>query len=101
MRFVPQPGNCYDSVGLARLIASMEYDGLSADKAFDSNHTLADLCQRGRKLSSRILGSRNLRVLAQADQDAAYEAESRGDGEHRQVGYIACNQCEYGRGDQP
>jgi hypothetical protein len=37
VRFVLLPGHRFDTVGVAPLIEDIEFDGLIADKAFDSN----------------------------------------------------------------
>ncbi len=50
VRFVLLPGNRFDTVGVAPLIDGIEFDGLIADKAFDSNHIIADLNERGAKI---------------------------------------------------
>ena len=40
MRFELLPGHRFDTVGVAPLIEGINFGGLIADKAFDSNHTL-------------------------------------------------------------
>ena len=50
MRFVLLPGQRFDTVGVAPLIKDVEFGGLIADKAFDSNAIIADLTQRGAKI---------------------------------------------------
>ncbi len=50
VRFVLLPGQRFDTVGVAALIDGVEFDGLIADKAFDSNHIIADLNERGAKI---------------------------------------------------
>ena len=50
MRFVLLPGQRFDTVGVAPLIKGVEFGGLIADKAFDSNAIIADLTQRGAKI---------------------------------------------------
>lgn len=50
MRFVLLPGNRYDTVGVAPLIAGVEFDALLADKAFDANWIVEELNQRGAKV---------------------------------------------------
>ena len=50
VRFVLLPGQRYDTVGVAPLIQDVEFGGLIADKAFDSNSIIADLVQRGAKI---------------------------------------------------
>ncbi len=50
MRFVLLPGQRFDTVGVSPLIKGVEFGGLIADKAFDSNAIIADLTQRGAKI---------------------------------------------------
>ena len=50
VRFVLLPGHRFDTVGVAPLIEDIEFGGLIADKAFDSNAIIADLNQRGAKI---------------------------------------------------
>jgi transposase len=50
VRFVLLPGQRFDTVGVAPLIEDVEFGGLIADKAFDSNAILADLDERGAKV---------------------------------------------------
>ena len=50
VRFVLLPGHRFDTVGIAPLIAGIEFGALLADKAFDSNVIIADLNQRGAKV---------------------------------------------------
>ena len=50
VRFVLLPGHRFDTVGVAPLIDDVEFGGLIADKAFDSNAILADLDDRGAKV---------------------------------------------------
>ena len=47
MRFELLPGNRYDTVGVAPLIDGVEFAGLLADKAFDSNWIIDELNDRG------------------------------------------------------
>jgi transposase len=49
VRFVLLPGHRFDTVGVAPLIEDIEFDGLIADKAFDSNWIIENLDQRGAK----------------------------------------------------
>lgn len=49
VRFVLLPGNRYDTIGVAPLIDSIEFDALLGDKAFDANWIIAELDQRGAK----------------------------------------------------
>ena len=44
------PGQRFDTVGVAPLIAGVEFGGLLADKAFDSNAIIAELNERGAKV---------------------------------------------------
>jgi transposase len=50
VRFVLLPGQRFDTVGIAPLIAGIEFGALLADKAFDSNAIIANLNQRGAKV---------------------------------------------------
>lgn len=50
VRFVLLPGHRFDTVGVAPLIHDIEFGGLIADKAFDSNAIIADLDDRGAKV---------------------------------------------------
>lgn len=50
VRFRLMPGNRYDSVGVPPLIENIAFDGLIADKAFDSNALVAELDERGAKV---------------------------------------------------
>ncbi len=50
VRFVLLPGQRYDTVGVAPLIEDIEFAGLIADKAFDSNHIIEDMNQRGAQI---------------------------------------------------
>jgi transposase len=50
VRFELMPGHRFDTVGVARLIEGVSFGGLIADKAFDSNHIIADLNERGAKI---------------------------------------------------
>lgn len=47
VRFRLMPGNRYDSVDVPPLIEGVAFDGLIADKAFDSNTLVAELNARG------------------------------------------------------
>jgi len=49
VRFVLLPGHRFDTVGVAPLIRDVEFGGLIADKAFDSNVIIAELDERGAK----------------------------------------------------
>ena len=50
MRFVLLPGQRYDTVGVAPLIKGVEFGGMIADKAFDSNWIVADMNDRGAQI---------------------------------------------------
>ena len=50
VRFVLLPGQRYDTVGVAPLIADIEFGGLIADKAFDSNWIVEDMNERGAQI---------------------------------------------------
>ena len=50
VRFVLLPGQRYDTVGVAPLIIDIEFGGLIADKAFDSNWIIANLNERRAKI---------------------------------------------------
>lgn len=47
VRFHLMPGHRFDSVGVPPLIDGLTFQGLIADKAFDSNVIIADLDERG------------------------------------------------------
>jgi len=47
VRFELLPGNRYDTVGVAPLMEGVDFGGLLADKAFDSNWIIDDLNERG------------------------------------------------------
>lgn len=47
VRFVLLPGHRFDTVGVEPLLDGIDFGGLIADKAFDSNHIIADLNERG------------------------------------------------------
>jgi transposase len=50
VRFVLLPGHRFDTVGVAPLIAGIEFGGLIADKAYDSNWIIGNLNERGAKI---------------------------------------------------
>lgn len=50
VRFVLLPGQCYNTVGVAPLIEDIEFGGLIANKAFDSNWIIEDLSERGAQI---------------------------------------------------
>jgi transposase len=50
VRFTLLPGHRFDTVGVAPLIDGVEFGGLIADKAFDSDTIIAELNERGAKV---------------------------------------------------
>jgi transposase len=50
VRFVLLPGHRFDTIGIAPLIEDIEFGGLIADKAFDSNWIIEDLNERRAKI---------------------------------------------------
>jgi hypothetical protein len=50
VRFVLLPGHRYDTVGVAPLIQALEFRGLIADKAFDTDWIIGELNDRGAKI---------------------------------------------------
>jgi transposase len=50
VRFVLLPGHRFDTVGVEPLIDGIAFGALIADMAFDSNHIIADLNERGAKI---------------------------------------------------
>jgi transposase len=50
VRFSLLPGQRHDSIGVAPLIEGVEFEGLIADKAFDNNHIITELTERGAKI---------------------------------------------------
>jgi transposase len=50
VRFELLPGQRYDTVGVAPLIEDIEFEGLIADKAFDSDWIVENLNERGAKI---------------------------------------------------
>ncbi len=50
MRFILLPGHRFDTVGVAPLIKDIEFGGLIADKAFDSNWIIEEMNERGAKI---------------------------------------------------
>lgn len=50
VRFVLLPGHRFDTVGVGPLIKDIEFGGLIADKAYDSNAIIDDLNERGAKI---------------------------------------------------
>lgn len=78
-RFELLPGHRFDTVGVAPLIDGIAFGGLIADKAFDSNHIIADLNERGAKI-----------VISQHPRRARVPSNGR----HRKA-------CRTGRHDRP
>jgi transposase len=50
VRFVLLPGHRFDTVGVEPLLDGIDFGGLIADKAFDSNHIIAELNERGAQI---------------------------------------------------
>ena len=50
VRFELLPGHRFDTVGVAPLIEDLAFDGLIADKAFDSNWIVESLNERGAQI---------------------------------------------------
>ncbi len=50
VRFVLLPGQRFETVGVAPLIKDIEFGGLIADKAFDSNWIIEDMNARGAQI---------------------------------------------------
>lgn len=50
VRFELLPGHRFDTVGVEPLVKGIEFGGLIADKAFDSNAIINDLNDRGAKI---------------------------------------------------
>ena len=50
VRFELLPGHRFDTVGVEPLLDGVEFGGLIADKAFDSDRIIADLNARGAKV---------------------------------------------------
>ena len=50
VRFELLPGHRFDTVGVEPLLDGVEFGGLIADKAFDSDRIIADLNARGAKI---------------------------------------------------
>jgi len=66
VRFVLLPGHRFDTVGVEPLIKDVEFDGLIADKAFDSNLIIENMNERGAKIviSQHPRRSKPLRIDA-------------------------------------
>ncbi len=65
VRFVLLPGQRHDTVGVAPLIRDIEFGGLIADKAFDSDWIITDMNERG----AQIVISQRPRRLKPLDID--------------------------------
>ena len=50
VRFELLPGNRHDTVGVAPLIADLEFESFLADKAFDANWIVEEVDKRGAKV---------------------------------------------------
>ena len=50
IRFELLPGHRFDTVGVEPLLDGVDFGGLIADKAFDSNAIIAELDKRGAKI---------------------------------------------------
>jgi len=50
VRFHLLPGQRFDTVGVAPLIKDIEFGGLIADKAFDSNWIIEEMNERGAQI---------------------------------------------------
>jgi transposase len=60
VRFELLPGHRHDTIGVAPLIADVEFDALIADKAFDANWIIEELDERGAKaVISQMPGRRD------------------------------------------
>lgn len=66
VRFVLLPGHRFDTVGVAPLIHGIDFGGLIADKAFDSNAILAEVDERG----AQVVISQHSRRAAPREIDA-------------------------------
>ena len=65
VRFDLLPGQRFNTVGVAPLIKDIEFGGLIADKAFDSNWIIEDMNERG----AQIVISQHPRRLQPLDID--------------------------------
>jgi transposase len=59
VRFTLLPGQRFDTVGVAPLIKDIDFGGLIADKAFDSNWIIEDMNERGAQI---VISQRPQRV---------------------------------------
>ena len=77
VRFVLLPGQRFDTVGVAPLIKDIEFGGLIADKAFDSNWIIEDMNERGAQIviSQHPRRLRPLNIDAEIYQVAAPDRE--------------------------
>jgi transposase len=50
VRFVLLPGQRFDTIGVPPRVDGLDFDGLIADKAFDSHSIIAQLNERGAKI---------------------------------------------------
>ncbi len=66
MRFTLLPGHRFDTVGVAPLIGDIEFGGLIADKAFDSNWIIEEMNERG----AQIVISQHPRRISPLNIDA-------------------------------
>ena len=64
------PGNRYDTVGVAPLIAGIDFGALIADKAFDSNWIVEDLDARGAKI---VISQRPQRLEPRQIDETMYQ----------------------------
>ena len=67
VRFVLLPGHRYDTVGVPPLIEGLQFGGLIADMAFDSNTIIADLNERRAKVVIAQHPRRSSPLLIDAD----------------------------------
>ena len=57
VRFELLPGQRFDTVGVAPLLHDIAFDGLLADKAFDSDAIIADLASPYSRANSALVRS--------------------------------------------
>ena len=69
VRFHLMPGHRFDTAGVPPLIDWIAFDGLIADKAFDSNAIIADLDERG---AAVIISQHPRRIGARKIDPAIY-----------------------------
>ncbi len=70
VRFVLLPGQRHDTVGVAPLIRDIEFGGLIADKAFDSDWIITDMNERGAQI---VISQRPRRLKALDIDDEIYK----------------------------